>query len=97
MSVQEIEAAITQLPPNDLVELLAWLTDYQARAWDEQIKQDLESGRLDALLAQVDKEYEAGLGQPIGESKREQKIRTMTEEVFKRRQSAYQRLAEGAS
>ena len=28
------------------------------RAWDEQIERDLEAGRLDALLAEVDKEYE---------------------------------------
>jgi hypothetical protein len=26
---------------------------------------DLEAGRLDALLAEVDEEYEAGLSQPL--------------------------------
>ncbi len=33
--------------------------------WDRQLEEDLEAGRLDALLAEVDKEYAAGLGQPL--------------------------------
>ena len=33
--------------------------------WDKQIEHDLESGCLDALLAEVDKEYEAGRAQPL--------------------------------
>lgn len=36
-----------------------------AQRWDKQIEEDLEAGRLDALLADVDKEYAAGLGQPL--------------------------------
>jgi len=35
------------------------------QAWDKQIEDDLEAGRLDALLAEVDKEYEAELAQPL--------------------------------
>ena len=65
MSVKEIEIAITQLPAPDLAELMAWLENYHALVWDKQIEEDLEAGRLDALLAEVDKEYEAGLGQPL--------------------------------
>ena len=65
MSVKEIEIAITQLPSADLVELMAWLENYHAEMWDKQIEEDLEAGRLDALLAEVDREYEAGLGQPL--------------------------------
>ena len=65
MSVKEIEVAITQLPVEKLVELSTWLEEYQAQVWDEQIEKDLETGRLDALLAEVDAEYEAGLAQPL--------------------------------
>ena len=65
MSVKEIETAITQLSVKDLAELVGWLENYQAQLWDKQIEADLEAGRLDALLAEVDKEYEAGLGQPL--------------------------------
>jgi len=65
MSVKEIETAITQLSATELAELMAWLTEYHAQAWDKQIEDDLESGRLDALLAEVDDEYNAGLAQPL--------------------------------
>lgn len=65
MSVKEIEAAIIQLPAQDLAELMVWLENYHAQVWDKQIAEDLEAGRLDALLAEVDKEYEAGLGKPL--------------------------------
>ena len=65
MSVKEIEIAVTQLSATDLAELMTWLENYHAQIWDKQIEEDLETGRLDALLAEVDKEYEAGLGQPL--------------------------------
>jgi hypothetical protein len=65
MSVQEIEVAITQLPVNELADLMVWLEHYHAQVWDRQIEEDLEAGRLDALLAEVEKEYEAGLSQPL--------------------------------
>ena len=65
MSVKEIEIAITRLPITDFAELMAWLDHYHAEVWDKQIEKDLEAGRLDALLAEVDREYEAGLGQPL--------------------------------
>ncbi|MBM3333440.1 hypothetical protein FJY63_02150 [Candidatus Sumerlaeota bacterium] len=65
MSVKEIESAIAQLPAPELAELLAWLEEYHSQVWDKQIEEDLQAGRLDPLLAEVDKEYEAGLGQPL--------------------------------
>ncbi len=37
----------------------------ETELWDEQIEQDAEAGRLDALLEQVDAEYEAGLSKPL--------------------------------
>ena len=65
MGVKQIERAITQLPARELAELVNWLEDYHAQVWDKRIEEDLEAGRLDALLAEVDEEYEAGLAQPL--------------------------------
>jgi hypothetical protein len=65
MGIKEIEKAIVQLPAKDLDKLTDWLEDYRAQMWDEQIEKDLEAGRLDALLAEVDEEYEAGSSQPL--------------------------------
>ena len=65
MGVKQIERAITQLPARELAELVSWLEDYQAQVWDKRIEEDLETGRLDTLLTEVDEEYEAGLTQPL--------------------------------
>ena len=65
MSVTEIEAAIAELPNEELAELINWLESHHAGIWDKQIEDDLEAGRLDAVLAEVDKEYAAGLASPL--------------------------------
>ena len=65
MSVQEIETAITQLSAKDVAKLMAWLEEYHAQVWDEQIGEDLEAGRLNTLLADVEQEYQAGLAKPL--------------------------------
>ncbi|MBW3622589.1 MAG: DUF2268 domain-containing protein [Armatimonadetes bacterium] len=65
MGVKEIEDAITRLPDNELAELMAWLQEYHHTVWDRQIENDLETGRLDSLLVEVEREYEAGSAQPL--------------------------------
>lgn len=65
MSVKEIETAITRLPTSEVTELMSWLSAHHARLWDRQIADDLDAGRLDALLAEVDQEYEAGLARAL--------------------------------
>ena len=65
MGIREIEKAIVQLPAKDLDKLAHWLDDYRAQMWDKQIEEDLAAGRLDVLLTEVDKEYEAGLSRPL--------------------------------
>lgn len=65
MSVTEIESAITQLPAKEVAALMAWLQSYHETLWDKQIEDDLESGRLDPLLAEADKEYRTGMARPL--------------------------------
>lgn len=65
MSIQDIEHAITQLSPSELTELVSWLHDYHHQIWDQQLEDDLNSGRLDSLIADAEKEYEAGLARPL--------------------------------
>lgn len=48
-TIQEIEAAISRLSPEDFAALRAWLAEYDARQWDAQIEADAAAGRLDAL------------------------------------------------
>jgi hypothetical protein len=65
LDVQQIEKAITQLPLKELAELVSWLEEYHAQVWDKQIEEDLEAGRLDKVLAEVEEEYTAGLTKPL--------------------------------
>jgi hypothetical protein len=65
MHIQEIETAITKLPIETVIELSTWLEEYQANMWDRQIEADLAMGRLDAVLMDIDAEYEAGLARPL--------------------------------
>lgn len=65
MSVKEIESAITKLSPSDLAELAAWFADYYNEEWDQQIERDLDEGRLDNFLSEVEAEYKAGQAKPL--------------------------------
>ena len=65
MSITEIEKAIEKLPAEDVGELMTWFEAYYNQMWDRQIAEDLESGRLNSLLAEVDEEIEAGLAKPL--------------------------------
>jgi hypothetical protein len=65
MNIKEIESAIAQLPPAELAELARWFEEFQARVWDEQLEQDMKSGRLDALLKQAEKDFEQGQCDPL--------------------------------
>lgn len=57
--------AVTNLPLPELTSFRKWVDEFYAQQWDRQIEDDLEAGRLDSLLAEVDEEYEAGLAQPL--------------------------------
>lgn len=65
MRVKDIEIAIAKLSPQELADLAAWFADYHAQAWDAQIERDLDTGRLDALLAALETEYKAGGVKPL--------------------------------
>ena len=54
MSVQEIKKALQHLSLEERAEVAACLHSWNDDEWDEQMKRDLASGRLDNILAQVD-------------------------------------------
>lgn len=65
MSVAEIRSSIQSLSRQEVVELKRWFDDYHFQLWDAQIEDDLESGRLDSLIAEAEAEYDAGLAKPL--------------------------------
>jgi hypothetical protein len=54
MSVQEIKEAVKNLSLEERAEVAACLHSWNNDEWDEQMKRDLASGKLDKILAQVD-------------------------------------------
>ena len=54
--VEEIEAAIDRLPPEEFRRIVQWLIEREQMRWDEQMDRDSASGKLDFLLEEGDKE-----------------------------------------
>jgi hypothetical protein len=66
-TLPEIEAAIKQLPENDIRQLAAWLEDHLEQMWDRQIETDLTSGKLDKLIAKAEADIAANKVRNINE------------------------------
>ncbi|GAX45207.1 hypothetical protein NIES4075_62280 [Tolypothrix sp. NIES-4075] len=66
-TLPEIEAAIKQLPENDIRQLATWLEDYLEQMWDRQIEADLTSGKLDKLIAKAEADIAANKVRDINE------------------------------
>ena len=60
MSIQELEQAVTQLPPKDLVRFREWFDEFDAQVWDKQFETDAKSGKLDKIAEQALNDYRAG-------------------------------------
>jgi hypothetical protein len=65
MSIVEIATEIKKLPAEKVSELVDWLGKYHAEIWEKRIAEDLESGRLDSLMDEIDEEIAAGFAKPL--------------------------------
>lgn len=54
--VEEIEAAITSLPPEDYRRVVDWFRAREQTRWDEQMDQDSSAGKLDFLFDEAGNE-----------------------------------------
>lgn len=58
-TLTEIETAIRQLPSSEVYQLISWLQAYADDFWDQQLESDLQSGRLDSLIAKAEADIAA--------------------------------------
>jgi hypothetical protein len=58
--VEQLEQRIAELNPSELKELRAWFERYDADAWDRQIENDPQRGRLRRLVDQALADDRAG-------------------------------------
>jgi hypothetical protein len=59
-TVEEIEQAVSNLPPDDLARFRAWFEAFEAAHFDEKIERDAKSGKLDRLAEQALADHRAG-------------------------------------
>jgi hypothetical protein len=59
MSVQEIKEAVQHLTVEERAEVAACLHSWKDDEWDEKMKRDLDAGKLDKIVAQVDADIAA--------------------------------------
>src|ERR1019366_6222506 len=59
--VEEIEAAIDGLPPEEYRRIVQWFRVREQRRWDEQMDTDFSAGKLDFLFDEAENESAKGL------------------------------------
>jgi len=53
LTLEQIESAILQLPPDEYKKLLEWFADLDYQRWDEQLAKDIADGKLEALAQEA--------------------------------------------
>jgi hypothetical protein len=59
--VEEIEAAIDGLPPDEFRRIVEWFREREQTRWDEKMDRDSRSGKLDFLFDEAEDESAKGL------------------------------------
>ncbi|MCB1936829.1 MAG: hypothetical protein KDF59_12895 [Nitrosomonas sp.] len=59
-AIEEAVKAVEQLPQDQLKQFRDWFQKFDAEIWDEQIKEDIKTGKLDALAQAAIDEHSAG-------------------------------------
>ena len=59
--VEEIEAAINDLPPEDFQRIAIWFRERDQLLWDQQLDRDSSSGRLDFLFDEIENDLDRRL------------------------------------
>jgi hypothetical protein len=64
-TVDDIEAAISNLPPQDFARVRDGLLGQESRLWNKQIEQDAAAGRLKPLVEEIERNIQAGRTKPL--------------------------------
>lgn len=59
-TLEQIEAAILTLPSDEFQRLKQWFFDVDYQRWDEQLEQDIENGKLEALAEEAISDFKTG-------------------------------------
>ncbi|MEW4567016.1 hypothetical protein AB1L88_04035 [Tautonia sp. JC769] len=59
-TVEEIERAVANLPPEQLAAFRSWFVAFDAEAWDREFEEDVHAGRLDELADEALRDLDEG-------------------------------------
>ena len=59
-TVEELEAAVQKLSPEERAAFRAWFAEFDAAEWDRQLEGDVAAGRLDWLAAEALQDHQHG-------------------------------------
>ena len=65
MTIAEIKNAVQELSRDEQKELFEWLDQLRENQWDQEIENDLESGKLNHLIERAKKEFKEGKCQKL--------------------------------
>ncbi|MEA1919384.1 MAG: hypothetical protein U9N52_06040 [Campylobacterota bacterium] len=58
--LENIEEEIKSLPEQEFSKFREWFQDYDSQKWDEQVENDLKSGKLDDLAESAISDFRKG-------------------------------------
>jgi len=58
--VENIEQEVQRLKPSELAAFRRWFAEFDAQAWDRQIEEDVQNGKLDKLAEEALAAHRAG-------------------------------------
>jgi hypothetical protein len=59
-TIDEVEAAVRRLSPEERVAFRAWFAEFDAEEWDRQLDADVAAGRLDWLVSEARLDRQTG-------------------------------------
>jgi hypothetical protein len=60
ITIEDIEKAVAELPPEQLDAFRAWFEQFDAERFDQKIERDIKAGKLDRLAEEVLADHLAG-------------------------------------
>jgi hypothetical protein len=69
-TIEEVKAAVSHFSLTERAEFAKWFNGWEDDDWDRQMQADVQSGKLDKLVAEVDADIQTGQLTDIPQSRR---------------------------
>ena len=60
LTIKELQQAVSNLPREELARFREWFDEFDAIAWDKQLKADAKAGKLNKIADSAISDYHAG-------------------------------------